>query len=162
MTGGKPALPPDYCGPATPDSPCELSGLGCSEFARHYYRNHGCFLFLRVLRWFTSPSSLRPAMYSPEDKWCSHHLGSPIRKSPDQSSLGSSPRHIAACRVLRRLLAPRHPPCALTCLTKTVDPFRCRHRYGITVRSLHSAWFSQRRSNESPSLEHLPFGQMFG
>ena len=38
--------PSDYCGPATPDSPCGLPGLGCSEFARHYYRNHCCFLFL--------------------------------------------------------------------------------------------------------------------
>src|ERR1700687_3790566 len=52
---------PDYCGPATPDSPCGSSGLRFSEFARHYYRNHGCFLFLRVLRWFTSPGSLQPA-----------------------------------------------------------------------------------------------------
>ena len=38
--------PADYCGPATPDFPFESPGLGCSEFARHYYRNHGCFLFL--------------------------------------------------------------------------------------------------------------------
>ena len=28
--------PVDYCGPTTPDSPLELSGLGCSAFARHY------------------------------------------------------------------------------------------------------------------------------
>ena len=56
--------PADYCGPATPYSPFESYGLGYSEFARHYYRNHGCFLFLRVLRWFTSPGSLQPAMYS--------------------------------------------------------------------------------------------------
>jgi hypothetical protein len=84
----------DYCGPATPDSPCGLSGLGCSEFARHYCRNHGCFLFLRVLRWFTSPSSLRPAMYLPEDKRCLHHLGSPIRKSPDHRLL-ASPRGLS-------------------------------------------------------------------
>ena len=48
----------DYCGPATPSSPFESLGLGCSEFARHYFRNHGCFLFLGVLRWFTSPGSL--------------------------------------------------------------------------------------------------------
>ena len=48
--------PSDYCGPATPGSPFESPGLGSSDFARHYYRNHGCFLFLRVLRWFTSPS----------------------------------------------------------------------------------------------------------
>ena len=32
-------------------------GLGSSDFARHYFRNHYCFLFLRVLRCFSSPSS---------------------------------------------------------------------------------------------------------
>ena len=32
-------------------------GLGFSDFARHYSRNHFCFLFLRVLRCFSSPSS---------------------------------------------------------------------------------------------------------
>ena len=30
-------------------------GLGCCAFARHYRRNHCCFLFLRVLRCFSSP-----------------------------------------------------------------------------------------------------------
>ena len=34
-------------------------GLGCSAFARHYFRNRFCFLFLRVLRCFSSPGSLR-------------------------------------------------------------------------------------------------------
>src|SRR5690625_7584122 len=34
------------------------SGLATSAFARHYSRNHNCFLFLRVLRCFTSPRSL--------------------------------------------------------------------------------------------------------
>ena len=29
----------------------------------------------------------------------------------------SSPQLIAACHVFRRLLVPRHPPCALSCLT---------------------------------------------
>ena len=29
-------------------------GLGCSAFARHYLRNHCCFLFLRLLRCFSS------------------------------------------------------------------------------------------------------------
>ena len=33
------------------------SGLGCCAFARHYRRNHFCFLFLRVLRCFSSPRS---------------------------------------------------------------------------------------------------------
>ena len=36
---------------------CSLncSGLGSSAFARHYLRNHYCFLFLRLLRCFSSP-----------------------------------------------------------------------------------------------------------
>src|SRR4030095_4382165 len=41
---------------------CRLSrapGLASSAFAHHYSRNHGCFLFLRVMRCFTSPRSLR-------------------------------------------------------------------------------------------------------
>ena len=80
----------DYCGPATPSSPFESPGLGFSEFARHYYRNHGCFLFLRVLRWFTSPSSPDPPMYSVKRSGCSHPLGFPIRKSPDHSLLAAS------------------------------------------------------------------------
>ena len=32
--------------------------MASSDFARHYSRNHFCFLFLRVLRCFTSPRSL--------------------------------------------------------------------------------------------------------
>ena len=34
-------------------------GLGFSDFARHYFRNRFYFLFLRVLRCFSSPGSLR-------------------------------------------------------------------------------------------------------
>src|SRR6266511_4888576 len=40
--------------------------------------------------------------------------GSPIRTPWDHSSVDSSPRPIAASHVLHRLLAPRHPPCALS------------------------------------------------
>ena len=43
-----------------PCNPCRVShtdGLTQSAFARHYSRNHNCFLFLRVLRCFTSPRS---------------------------------------------------------------------------------------------------------
>ena len=39
-------------------------GLGCSPFARHYLGNHYCFLFLRVLRCFSSPGALHIPMYS--------------------------------------------------------------------------------------------------
>ncbi len=42
-------------------------GLGCSDFARRYSRNHYCFLFLQVLRWFTSLGLPLPPMYSATD-----------------------------------------------------------------------------------------------
>jgi hypothetical protein len=87
-------LPLNVCGPATPGSPFESPGLGCSEFARHYYRNHGCFLFLWVLRWFTSPGSPRIPMYSECDNCCSQQLGFPIRTSPDHGLL-ASPRSLS-------------------------------------------------------------------
>ena len=81
--------PLNVCGPATPGSPFELPGLGFSDFARHYFRNHGCFLFLWVLRWFTSPGSPRIPMYSECDNCCSQQLGFPIRTSPDHGLLAS-------------------------------------------------------------------------
>ena len=37
---------------------CTHPGLGCSAFARRYLRNRVFFLFLRVLRCFSSPGSL--------------------------------------------------------------------------------------------------------
>ena len=43
-------------------------------------------------------------------------VGFPIRKSRDQRLVSISPGLIAAAHVLHRLLAPRHPPCALVLL----------------------------------------------
>ena len=42
-------------------------GLASSAFARHYSRNLVWFLFLRVLRCFSSPGSLHTPMYSVYD-----------------------------------------------------------------------------------------------
>ena len=42
-------------------------GLGSSDFARHYFRNRSYFLFLRVIRCFSSPGSLHYTMYSCND-----------------------------------------------------------------------------------------------
>ena len=44
---------------------CTHSGLGSFHFARRYFGNRGFFLFLRVLRCFSSPGSPRMAMNSP-------------------------------------------------------------------------------------------------
>jgi hypothetical protein len=43
-------------------------------------------------------------------------VGFPIRKSRGQRLVSTSPGLIAAAHVLLRLLAPRHPPCALSLL----------------------------------------------
>ena len=59
-----------------------LFGLGCSRFARHYSGNHFCFLFLGVLRCFSSPRW--PCI--PMDSVCNvpalPGTGCPIRRSP--------------------------------------------------------------------------------
>ena len=55
-----------------------MHGLGSSVFARHYSRNHSYFLFLRVLRCFSSPGSLS---LRNSHRW----LGCPIRTSADHT-----------------------------------------------------------------------------
>ena len=56
-------------------------------------------------------------MNSPHGDRALPRPGCPIRRSPDQHLLSGSPELIAASHVLRRLLAPRHSPCALSSLT---------------------------------------------
>ena len=94
--------------------------MGCFPFARRYLGNHCCFLFLRVLRCFSSPGSPRTPMYSVHDDTGLAVPGSPIQKSPDHSLFSDSPRLIAAYHVFHRRLAPRHPPSALSSLTTTL------------------------------------------
>ena len=58
---------------------CKHNGLGSSAFARRYWRNHFCFLFLRLLRCFSSPGSLRTPMNSVYDDMTSSCRVSPFR-----------------------------------------------------------------------------------
>ena len=88
------------------------SSLGCSLFARHYSGNHDCFLFLSLLRCFSSGGWLSFEYYT------FSIVGCPIRKSGNIMLVCSSPRLIAAYHVLHRLSDPRHPPCALSCFKK--------------------------------------------
>ena len=89
-------------------------GLGSSRFARHYSGNHYYFLFLSLLRCFSSGGWLPSC-----DGCCIFNTaGCPIRKSSDISLVCSSPKLIAAYHVLHRLSDPRHPPCALICFKK--------------------------------------------
>ena len=65
------------------------SGLGCCDFARHYFRNRGFFLFLQVLRWFTSLSLLVPNYVFIGPYYGFTVVGFPIRTSPSQSLLAA-------------------------------------------------------------------------
>ena len=64
------------------------NGLGSSLFARHYQGNHYCFLFLQVLRCFSSLGLLHYGSLT-FSQW-----GLPIRKSSDQG-LFASPRSLS-------------------------------------------------------------------
>ena len=44
-------------------------GLGYSDFARHYSRNHSCFLLLRLLRCFSSAGSPILRCTAPSMQW---------------------------------------------------------------------------------------------
>ena len=89
-----PRVPPH--GPTTPGArKSTRPGLGCSPVARHYWGNHCCFLFLRVLRCFSSPRWPRHR----KCRWQAFSLpGCPIRKPADQ-------RSFAPTRGLSQLIA---------------------------------------------------------
>ena len=58
---------------------CTHSGLGSSDFARRYFRNRCFFLFLRLLRCFSSPGSLPCVMDWRMDDWSLSSRVSPFR-----------------------------------------------------------------------------------
>ena len=64
-------------------------GLGSSDFARHYFRNRFYFLFLRVLRCFSSPGSPLATMDSLQDTATLLAVRSRIRTSADLSSFAA-------------------------------------------------------------------------
>ena len=110
------------------------AGLGSSAFARHYLRNHCCFLFLRVLRCFSSPGSLTPA-YIFSGLWPARAgTGFPIRISAGYRLCSGSPQLFAATYVLLRLSTPRHPPRALSSLT-SLTQIRLLSDLGAAPRS---------------------------
>jgi hypothetical protein len=77
-----------------------------------------CFLFLQVLRWFTSLRCL-PHPYEFRMGYLDITQGGfPHSDIPGSTPACGSPGLIAACHVLHRLLVPRHSPYALSSLTK--------------------------------------------
>ena len=92
-------------------------GLASSAFARHYWRNLCWFLFLALLRCFSSGGSPHIPIDSVYDDKTFLLPDCSIRKSTDIMLTYSSPWLIAVSHVLHRLSVPRHSPCALCSLT---------------------------------------------
>ncbi len=99
-----------------------------------------CFLFLQVLRWFTSLGCLRPTY-----GFGRRSSGMSLSGLPHSEILGSkpvcgSPKLFAAYHVLHRLLAPRHSPYALSSLTIKTGTNAClRPKPRPCDSSLHTA-----------------------
>jgi hypothetical protein len=92
-----------------------------SAFARRYLRNRCLFLFLQVLRCFSSLGSLPAPMNSVQDDSDRSETRFRIQTSPDQRLFASFPELIAGYHVFRRLSMPRHPPHTLSSLTTFID-----------------------------------------
>ena len=96
--------------PTTPK--VKTLGLGFSQFARRYYGNRFCFLFLGLLRCFSSPGSLVSAY-----RFSRPFLGLPHSDTSGSMLASSSPERFVGRHVLHRLNVPRYPPLALCSLT---------------------------------------------
>ena len=91
-------------------------GLASSAFARHYLRNLGWFLFLALLRCFSSGGSPPYAIDSHMDAWTTS-CGLLHSEISGSMLAYNSPLLIAVNHVLLRLSMPRHSLCALLCFT---------------------------------------------
>ena len=95
------------------------TGLASFHFARRYFENRCFFLFLRLLRCFSSAGlpTYDYFIHHRLTEYCSAVFPhSDIRGS---MLICSSPQLFAAYHVLLRLLMPRHSPCALLRLTSS-------------------------------------------
>ena len=108
------------------------AGLGSSRFARRYSGNRVCFLFLGVLRCFSSPGSPRLGYGFTQRCPAMKRDGFPHSGIPGLASVCDYPGLIAAYHALLRLPMPRHPPYTLGSLTprkstRCLDPaYRCQ------------------------------------
>ena len=77
------AFPKPFCYPSScflqSEPHGQVHGLGSSGFARRYFRNRCFFLFLALLRCFSSGGSLYAAMDSLHSRWSSSSGVSPFR-----------------------------------------------------------------------------------
>ena len=113
--GNSPAL--NRAGPTTPMDP-KTHRFGLFRVRSPLLtKSLNCFLFLQVLRWFTSLSSLsRPYVFRSRILHV-QRSGLPHSEISGSTAVCAFPKLIAAYHVLHRLPSPRHPPYALSSLT---------------------------------------------
>ena len=106
----------------SPTTPlCMHTGLGSSRFARRYSGNRFFFLFLQVLRCFSSLGLPSRRYVFTSRYYAIKRSGFPHSEISGSKLTYSSPKHIGVSAVLLRLLVPRHSPCALNNLTKLLS-----------------------------------------
>ena len=115
-------------GPTTPGTPEDGPRFGLLPFRSPLLgESLDYFLFLRVLRCFSSPRS------PPRQKNGDTGKAGGLSHSETRGSKATCayPRIIAACHVLHRLREPRHPPCALELLPRHPP----KRREAVNLRS---------------------------
>ena len=139
-------------GPTTPGDARDVPGLGSCAFARHYLRNRFYFLFLRVLRCFSSPGSPRAWLgvgIAPD--------GFPHSDIRGSQGICPSPRLFAAYHVLLRLREPQASPVRPCSLSLFLLPGP--HQRSRTAQARHFAYIRLARFFPIFSVKSLDFSR---
>ena len=107
--------------PTTPDTP-KCNGFGLFRVRSPLLSESLLFSFPPGTEMVHFPGFARTRLCIHRAVVRVHRTGFPHSEIPGSKPACGSPRLIAACRVLHRLLLPRHPPCALSSLTIKFTP----------------------------------------
>ena len=138
-----------------PRARLDARGLGWPPFARRYSGGHSCFPFLRLLGCFGSSGS--PPSWTDA---APPRGGLPHSDTHGSRAVRASPWTFAACRVLRRLREPRHPPCALPRFSlslvsrRIAAPRLARVSLSLCLLSIPSCQRTARKDLPSASVEN--------
>ena len=122
----------------------DATGLGSSHFDRHYFGNRYFFLFLRVLRCFSSPRSLQQMLVTGLQP-----AGFPHSDISGSVPVCRSPELFAAYHVLPRFRKPRHPPFALllflVLISESFATFTSQIFYSFCLMKLQSLFRNSKK-----------------
>ena len=149
------------------DSPLprgQARGLGSSDFARRYSRNRSFFLFLRLLRCFSSAGSLCMPMYSPCSDGGSLRRVSPFRNPWITGYLLLPTAYRSLSRLSSALSAQASTLCSLSLdlgshTLSSILP--CCFPCSVTVRSLSFLKHSLLRFGSMKLIRFLSFLDVF-